>query len=91
MDAAQYPFDGISAADANGVFAGQSSACALSHGVASCWGDNAQSDLGTGDDAVHDTMCRNGRRYVDANYRWPVILERYCGFLEAFAAGKGVP
>jgi glycosyltransferase involved in cell wall biosynthesis len=45
----------------------------------------------TGDDAVHDTMRRNGLRYVDANYRWPVILERYCGFLEVFAAGKGVP
>ena len=42
----------------------------------------------TGDDAVHDTMRRNGRRYVDANYRWPVIVERYCGFLEAFAARK---
>jgi glycosyltransferase involved in cell wall biosynthesis len=45
----------------------------------------------TGDDALHATMAGNGRRYVDANFRWPVILERYCGFLEAFAAGKGVP
>ncbi len=45
----------------------------------------------THDDVLHDTMRDNGRRYVDANYRWPVILERYCGFLEAFAGGKGVP
>ncbi len=45
----------------------------------------------TGDDALHATLARNGRRYVDANFRWSVILERYCGFLEAFAAGKGVP
>jgi alpha-tubulin suppressor-like RCC1 family protein len=52
---ASTPFDGVSAADANGVFAGQSSACALSNGSASCWGGNAQGDLGTGDDAMRDT------------------------------------
>ena len=51
----------------------------------------AEVDRMAGDDALHDTMRRHGRRYVDVNYRWPVILERYCGFLEAFAAGKGVP
>ncbi len=45
----------------------------------------------THDDELHDTMRDNGRRYVEANYRWPVILERYCGFLEAFAGGNGVP
>jgi alpha-tubulin suppressor-like RCC1 family protein len=48
-----YKFDGISAADASGVFAGQYSACALSHGSPSCWGDNTQSDLGTGDEEMH--------------------------------------
>ncbi len=44
------------------------------------------------------TMQRNGRRYVEANYTWPVILDRYCSFLERFvgagasqAAGNGVP
>jgi glycosyltransferase involved in cell wall biosynthesis len=46
-----------------------------------------------GDAVLHDTMRANGLRYVEANYRWPVILDRYCGFLEAFVAdrGNGVP
>jgi glycosyltransferase involved in cell wall biosynthesis len=35
-----------------------------------------------------DTVRRNGRRYVEANYRWPVILDRYCAFLEEFSAGR---
>jgi glycosyltransferase involved in cell wall biosynthesis len=45
----------------------------------------------TTDDALHDTMVRNGARYVESNYRWPVILDRYCGFLESFARENGVP
>jgi glycosyltransferase involved in cell wall biosynthesis len=47
----------------------------------------------TTDDAAHATMARNGVRYVEANYRWPVILDRYEAFLEAFvrAQGNGVP
>jgi glycosyltransferase involved in cell wall biosynthesis len=47
----------------------------------------------TGDPLLHDTMRANGQRYVEANYRWPVILERYCGFLETFVADQlnGVP
>ena len=47
-------------------------------------------------------MQANGRRYVEATYTWPVILDRYCSFLERFtgratepagaqAGGKGVP
>ena len=44
----------------------------------------------TTDDAVHETMRRNGRTYVEANYTWPVILDRYCGFLERFTGGGGV-
>ena len=44
----------------------------------------------TTDDAVHETMRRNGRTYVEANYAWPVILDRYCGFLERFTGGGGV-
>jgi glycosyltransferase involved in cell wall biosynthesis len=39
----------------------------------------------TTDAKLHETMCRNGLRYVEANYRWPVILDRYCAFLEEFA------
>jgi glycosyltransferase involved in cell wall biosynthesis len=47
----------------------------------------------TTDDALHETMRANGERYVEANYRWPVILERYGAFLEAIARdqGNGVP
>jgi glycosyltransferase involved in cell wall biosynthesis len=45
----------------------------------------------TGDAALHAVLQRNGRQYVEANYRWPVILERYCGALEGFARGGGVP
>ena len=53
------------------------------------------------DDTLHETMRRNGLHYVEANYTWPVILDRYCGFLERFigregaavsrAQGNGVP
>ena len=39
-----------------------------------------------GDAALHETMRQNGLRYVEANYRWPVIMERYGAFLEAFVA-----
>jgi glycosyltransferase involved in cell wall biosynthesis len=45
----------------------------------------------TGDAVLHETMRQNGMRYVEANYRWPVILDRYCAFVEEFAAGNGVP
>jgi glycosyltransferase involved in cell wall biosynthesis len=43
------------------------------------------------DDALHGTMRANGARYVEANFRWPGILERYCAFIEDFAQGNGVP
>jgi glycosyltransferase involved in cell wall biosynthesis len=43
----------------------------------------------TTDDAVHETMRRNGRSYVAANYTWPVVLDRYCGFLERYYGGGG--
>ncbi len=47
----------------------------------------------TGDAALHATMRRNGLDYVEANYRWPVILDRYCAFLDQFVARQeyGVP
>jgi glycosyltransferase involved in cell wall biosynthesis len=37
------------------------------------------------DTALHARMVENGRRYVEANYRWPVILDRYTAFLEEFS------
>jgi glycosyltransferase involved in cell wall biosynthesis len=47
----------------------------------------------TGDLVLHETMRQNGARYVEANYRWPVILDRYCAFLEEFTgrSTNGVP
>ena len=40
----------------------------------------------TGNPVLHEAMRQNGLRYVEANYRWPVILDRYCAFLEERAA-----
>ncbi len=48
-------------------------------------GFEATLDLLTSDDALHRTMAGNGRRYVAANYAWPVVLDRYCSFLERIA------
>jgi glycosyltransferase involved in cell wall biosynthesis len=56
----------------------------------------------TSDAVRRETMRANGRNYVEANYTWPVILDRYCSFLERFTGrgaepagaqvgGKGVP
>jgi glycosyltransferase involved in cell wall biosynthesis len=42
----------------------------------------------TGDRALHETMRQNGLRYVEANYRWPVVIGRYGAFLEQFAKGR---
>ena len=36
----------------------------------------------TSDDSLHAAMARNGRRYVEANYTWAAVLDRYCAFLE---------
>jgi len=41
-----------------------------------------------GDRALHETMRQNGVRYVEANYRWPVIMDRYGAFLEEFVARR---
>jgi glycosyltransferase involved in cell wall biosynthesis len=41
------------------------------------------------DDTLHATMRRNGLRYVETNYAWPVVLDRYCGFLERFVNREG--
>jgi glycosyltransferase involved in cell wall biosynthesis len=40
------------------------------------------------DEAMHGAMRENGFRYVEANYHWPVILNRYCNFLEEFAGRR---
>jgi glycosyltransferase involved in cell wall biosynthesis len=45
----------------------------------------------TSDAVLHRTMQDNGHAYVEANYRWPVILDRYCAFIESFSAGQGGP
>ena len=64
------------------------------------FGDFAEFEAGvdylTSDGVPRQTMRDNGRAYVEANFTWPAILDRYCGFLERFAggvaaAGNGVP
>jgi glycosyltransferase involved in cell wall biosynthesis len=42
-----------------------------------------------GDGALHEMMRQNGFRYVESAYRWPVVMERYGAFLEAFLARRG--
>ncbi|HWH34813.1 MAG TPA: glycosyltransferase family 4 protein [Acidimicrobiales bacterium] len=39
-----------------------------------------------GDPGLAATLAHRGRAYVDAHYRWPVLIERYGAFLEAVAA-----
>jgi glycosyltransferase involved in cell wall biosynthesis len=46
-------------------------------------------ELLTTDDEVHAGLAANGLRYVEANFRWPVILDRYCAFLDRFGGGRG--
>jgi glycosyltransferase involved in cell wall biosynthesis len=45
-------------------------------------------DRMVGDPRLHETMRQNGFRYVDATYRWPVIMDRYGTFLEEFVARR---
>ncbi len=42
-----------------------------------------------GDAELRRELGERGRRYVDANYRWPVIIERYASFLETVARFGG--
>ena len=44
-------------------------------------------ELLTADDVLHARLAANGVGYVDANFRWPVILDRYCAFLDRFTGG----
>jgi glycosyltransferase involved in cell wall biosynthesis len=38
-----------------------------------------------GDEALREGLVERGRAYVDANFRWPVLVDRYAGFLEGLA------
>jgi glycosyltransferase involved in cell wall biosynthesis len=42
----------------------------------------------TSDGVLHEAMRQNGIRYVEANYRWPVIMERYGAFLDEFVGRR---
>lgn len=39
-----------------------------------------------GDDVLHAELARRGREYVDANFRWTTIIDRYAAFLDDVAA-----
>lgn len=39
-----------------------------------------------GDDALRAGIGARGRSYVEANFRWPVLIDRYSAFLERVAA-----
>jgi glycosyltransferase involved in cell wall biosynthesis len=39
-------------------------------------------DVMTGDPGLRARMGSSGRRYVDARFRWPVIIDRYDGFAQ---------
>ncbi|HEV3266567.1 MAG TPA: glycosyltransferase family 4 protein [Acidimicrobiales bacterium] len=42
-----------------------------------------------GDDrALAAELGRRGRSYVDRHYRWPMVIDRYAGFLESVAAAS---
>lgn len=62
--------------------------CARSGG--GLWFDGYAHFEVTVDRVLHDrylasSLARRGRAYVDAHYRWPVLIERYGSFLEAVA------
>ncbi len=43
----------------------------------------------TADETFRRVLADHGARYVDANFRWPVVLDRYCAFLDRFTGGRG--
>jgi glycosyltransferase involved in cell wall biosynthesis len=45
-------------------------------------------DLLVREEALRAALGANGRRYVDAEYRWSVVLDRWRGLLEAVASGS---
>jgi glycosyltransferase involved in cell wall biosynthesis len=43
-----------------------------------------------GDDgALATELGRRGRSYVDRHFRWPMVIDRYAGFLESVAGASG--
>ena len=38
------------------------------------------------DDGLGGELGRRGRRYVDARFRWPLVIDRYAAFVESVAA-----
>ena len=44
-------------------------------------------DLLAREEALRDTLGANGRRYVEAEYRWDVVIDRWRALLAAAAAG----
>jgi glycosyltransferase involved in cell wall biosynthesis len=45
-------------------------------------------DLLVTDDALRDGLGASGRRYVESQYRWDAVLDRYRALIEAAAAGR---
>ena len=43
----------------------------------------------TADDDLGATLGRRGRAYVDARFRWPVVIDRYAAFLGSVVARTG--
>ena len=39
-----------------------------------------------GDEALRERLAARGRAYVDGNFRWPVLIDRYAAFLEGVQA-----
>ena len=45
-------------------------------------------DLLARDEALRDALGANGRRYVEAEYRWDVVIDRWRALLKAAAGGR---
>jgi len=41
------------------------------------------------DDDFGAELGRRGRAYVDARFRWPLVIDRYAAFLESVVARAG--
>lgn len=43
----------------------------------------------TGDERARRALASAGRDYVEQQYRWPAVIDRYAAFLQAVAGGSG--